>query len=137
MLKDEELRDLHRVVGELKDKTTRQEKELSQLGQIIDELEDKNRKLNDKLNEVIFNRAGDYKQKTIDSLKRGSGLSPTRNEPSVDRPSQYFTDYIINTGQRVKSAIEMARNLSRSPNREDRLAHLNVYRELERFEFSN
>jgi GTPase involved in cell partitioning and DNA repair len=54
-----------------------------QLAQIIEELEDKNRKLNEKLNEVIFNRAGAYKQKTIESLKKGGGISPTRNELGV------------------------------------------------------
>ena len=35
---------------------------------IITELEEKNRKLNDKLNEVIFNKAAAYKQRTIQAL---------------------------------------------------------------------
>ena len=32
---------------------------------IIAELEEKNKKLNEKLNEVIFNKAAAYKQRTI------------------------------------------------------------------------
>lgn len=105
-------------------------------------MEDKNRRLNDKMNEIIFNKASMYKQKTIESLKRGGAGSPTRNlDPSIlvndSDKVQYYSEFIASANQRVKSAMDVARGLSRSPNREDRLAHLNVYRELERFELSN
>ena len=39
--------------------------EVGQLKQIITELEDKNRRLNEKLNEVIYNKASVYKQRTL------------------------------------------------------------------------
>ncbi len=45
---------------------------------IIAELEEKNRRLNEKLNEVIFNKAAAYKQRTLQALQRGD--SPERRE---------------------------------------------------------
>lgn len=45
--------------------------EIEALNHVLSEVEDKNRRLNDKLNEIIFNRASQYKQKTIESLQRG------------------------------------------------------------------
>ncbi len=33
---------------------------------VVTELEEKNRRLSDKLNEIIFNKASVYKQKTIE-----------------------------------------------------------------------
>lgn len=52
--------------------------EVAQLKQIIADLEDKNRKLNEKLNEVIYNKASAYKQRTLQALRRGE--SPERLE---------------------------------------------------------
>jgi len=48
------------------------------LQDIIADLEDKNRKMNEKLNEVIYNRATAYKQRTLQALKMTS--SPERRE---------------------------------------------------------
>jgi hypothetical protein len=46
---------------------------------VVTELEDKNRRLSDKLNEIIFNKASVYKQKTIEQLSRGGRqISPER-----------------------------------------------------------
>jgi GTPase involved in cell partitioning and DNA repair len=52
--------------------------EVAQLKQIIGELEEKNRKMNEKLNEVIYNKASAYKQRTLQALRRGE--SPERME---------------------------------------------------------
>ena len=43
---------------------------------IINDLEQKNRKLNEKLNEVIYKKAARYKEKTLQALNRGD--SPDR-----------------------------------------------------------
>jgi len=48
--------------------------EITRLNDICRDLNDKNRRLNEKLNEVIFDKATSYKQKTMDVLKQ----SPTR-----------------------------------------------------------
>jgi len=44
--------------------------------EIINDLELKNRKLNEKLNEVIYKKAARYKEKTLQALNRGD--SPER-----------------------------------------------------------
>lgn len=48
------------------------------LEQIIADLEEKNRKLNEKLNEVIYSKASAYKKRTMQALQRGD--SPDRKE---------------------------------------------------------
>lgn len=71
MLRDEEVRLAHKEINELNDKSNHQSAEIEALKLVITELEEKNRKLSEKLNEIIFNKAAVYKQKTIEQLRRG------------------------------------------------------------------
>ena len=47
--------------------------EVEALKLVVSELEEKNRRLSDRLNEIIFNKASVYKQKTIEQLNRAGG----------------------------------------------------------------
>lgn len=58
--------------------------EIGRLNDICRELNDKNRRLNEKLNEVIFDKATNYKQKTMEALKQ----SPSRYSEQKD-PGYY------------------------------------------------
>ena len=64
-VKDEEIRFLQKDINAWKEVMNRGGEEISELKLIISELEDKNRRLNEKLNEVIYNKASAYKQRTL------------------------------------------------------------------------
>lgn len=49
---------------------------------IIEDLEEKNKKLNEKLNEVVFNKAAAYKQRTMQALRMSQ--SPERRERQAE-----------------------------------------------------
>ena len=44
--------------------------ELENLAQQMAEVEGKNKALNDKINEIIYNKASNYKEKTLEVLRR-------------------------------------------------------------------
>lgn len=48
------------------------------------EVEDKNRALNNKINEIIYNKAAQYKEKTLDVLKK----NPEQGSPRGRRERQ-------------------------------------------------
>ena len=60
-MKDEEIRFLQKDINAWKESIDRSGDEISSLKQIIAEVEDKNRKLNEKINEIIYNKASAYK----------------------------------------------------------------------------
>ena len=60
-LKDEEVRFLHKEIQTWKEVIDKSGDEVTALKEIIADLEDKNRKLNEKLNEIIYNKASAYK----------------------------------------------------------------------------
>ena len=76
--KDEENRRLQRDLETMREIIDKGGQEIQRLQDIIADLEDKNRKMNEKLNEVIYNRATAYKQRTLQALKMTS--SPERRE---------------------------------------------------------
>jgi len=39
-------------------------------------VEKKNKMLNDKINEIIYNKATNYKERTLDALKKNAEMSP-------------------------------------------------------------
>ena len=68
---------LSKAIGEERDRSNILESEVEALKNVLMELEDKNRRLSDKLNEVIFSKASVYREKTIETLKRGGNpISP-------------------------------------------------------------
>lgn len=87
--------------------------------------------MNEKLNEVIFDKAASYKQKTMDVLKQ----SPTRYSEHKD--AGYYLSGPQPNPQKARLSMTDKSPTYSLGNREDRLAHLNVYKELERFELSN
>jgi hypothetical protein len=123
--------------------------EVEALKLVVTELEEKNRRLSDRLNEIIFNKASVYQQKTIEQLQKcGRQASPLRHrepstgkkEMSMAKDTQQFRTQ--DSAYRSRFAQEISRymynNNSRSPQKgEDPLNHFNIYRELERFEMSN
>lgn len=56
---------------ELKNAMSQRDAENEDLSAQIIAVEKKNRMLNDKINEIIYNKATNYKEKTIDALKQG------------------------------------------------------------------
>ncbi len=63
--KDEEVRFLHKDLQAWKEVCDKSADETSELKAIIADIEDKNRRLSEKLNEVIYNKASAYKAKTL------------------------------------------------------------------------
>ncbi len=61
MLKEEENRALAQQVADQKERVVHSIAEVDALKLVVTELEEKNRKLSDKLNEIIFNKASVYK----------------------------------------------------------------------------
>jgi hypothetical protein len=53
-------------VADQRERVTHAHAEVEALKLVVVELEEKNRRLSDKLNEIIFNKAAVYKQKTIE-----------------------------------------------------------------------
>lgn len=70
---------------ELKQACNQRDTENEDLYAQINAVENKNRMLNDKINEIIYNKATHYKEKTLDALKKGSEqMSPRgRRERAV------------------------------------------------------
>lgn len=75
-MKNEEIRQLQHDITTMQEYRKKDNNEIEHLQAIIAELEDKNRKMNEKLNEVIYNKASAYKQRTLQALRMGS--SPER-----------------------------------------------------------
>ena len=66
MQKDEDARGLSQQVNDQRERVLHANAEVEALKLVVIELEEKNRRLSDKLNEIIFNKAAVYKQKTIE-----------------------------------------------------------------------
>ena len=64
-MKDEEIRFLQKDIMTWREMKDKQSDEIEALKQIITDLEDKNRKLNEKINSIIYNKAAIYKEKTL------------------------------------------------------------------------
>jgi hypothetical protein len=77
-LKEDENNFLQKDLMAWKDIMDKATDEISMLKRLVGELEEKNRKLNHKLNEVIYNKADAYKKKTLNLLKLGD--SPERRQ---------------------------------------------------------
>lgn len=76
--KDTEISYMQKDIAQLREIIDRGQEEQEELKKLIEELENKNRRLNEKLNEVIYNKAAAYKERTIQALQRGD--SPDRRE---------------------------------------------------------
>lgn len=73
-----ELAELGRLTLELKQLVAQRDVENEDLREQIVAVESKNKMLNDKINEIIYNKATSYKEKTIEALKKGNDhVSPT------------------------------------------------------------
>ena len=70
-MKDEEVRFLQKDIIAWKEICAKGEEEIHDLKEIVADVEDKNRKLNEKINEIIYNKASAYKQKTLLALRMG------------------------------------------------------------------
>lgn len=64
--KEEENRAMAREIREQREHVGHAQAEVDALKLVVQELEQKNRRLSDRLNEIIFNKASVYKQKTIE-----------------------------------------------------------------------
>ncbi len=64
--KDEDNRILQKDLLDFREKAQHSCAEVDALKLVVSELEDKNKRLSDRLNEIIFNKASVYKQKTIE-----------------------------------------------------------------------
>lgn len=69
-LRNHENADLNRELLETKHALGEREAELDELEAQMSEVEKKNRLLNDKINEIIYNKAAVYKEKTLEVLQR-------------------------------------------------------------------
>ena len=67
-MKNQEISSQQTDIAQLRHMLEKSDEDSDNFKAIITELEEKNRKLNDKLNEVIFNKAAAYKQRTIQAL---------------------------------------------------------------------
>lgn len=64
----------------------RMNNENGELKSVIEDLETKNRKLVDKLNEFIYNKASEYKERTLQALTKND--SPTKLKRAIQgKPS--------------------------------------------------
>ena len=68
----------------------------------MQELEQKNRALNDKINEIIYNKAAVYKEKTLDVLRK----NPEQGSPRGRRERQHQFGIPDNSDQRLRQAID-------------------------------
>ncbi len=66
MQKEEDNRMLSQQIVDQKERVIHSIAEVDALKLVVTELEEKNRRLSEKLNEIIFNKASVYKQKTIE-----------------------------------------------------------------------
>ena len=69
-LRNHENADLNRDLLETKHTLGEREAELEELQAQMNEVEKKNRMLNDKINEIIYNKAATYKERTLEVLKK-------------------------------------------------------------------
>ena len=68
----------------------------------MQEVEAKNRALNDKINDIIYNKAAAYKEKTLECLKK----NPEQGSPRGRRERQQQWGIPDNSDLRLKQAIE-------------------------------
>lgn len=68
--KEEDNRNLSKELLDQRERGNHAQAEVDALKLVVSELEQKNRRLSDRLNEIIFNKASVYKQKTIEQLNR-------------------------------------------------------------------
>jgi GTPase involved in cell partitioning and DNA repair len=68
--KEEDNRNLSKELLDQRERVNHAQAEVDALKLVVSELEQKNRRLSDRLNEIIFNKASVYKQKTIEQLNR-------------------------------------------------------------------
>jgi len=74
-LKNEEVHILNSDVLSWKDCVERMNSENEELKRVIEDLEVKNRKLVDKLNEFMYNKASEYKERTLQALTKSESPS--------------------------------------------------------------
>ena len=68
-LKDEEIRYLQKDVATWREILDKNQQENDELKAIIVDIEEKNRKLNEKISQIIYNKAALYKEKTLHALR--------------------------------------------------------------------
>lgn len=68
--RSEETQGLHRELVEWKDLVDKLTLENKELKYVIDEVEHKNRKLVERLNDQIYNKATEYKERTLQALAK-------------------------------------------------------------------
>jgi len=130
-LKDQEILYLQKDLSQLRELLDRGQEEHEGLKVLIAELEAKNRRLNDKLTQVIYNKAAAYKEKTLHALQRGD--SPERREriQAYGLQAAADCDQLSDRGKRpLKNSPSPLRHASPETNSK-------VYKELERLELSN
>ena len=67
-----ELAEIGRLNMELKQMIANRDSENDDLREQINAVEKKNKMLNDKINEIIYNKATNYKERTLDALKKSA-----------------------------------------------------------------
>lgn len=80
-MKNEENSILNSELIQWKDVVDRLNNENNELKRVIEDLEGKNRKLVDKLNEFIYNKASEYKERTLQALTKSD--SPTKLKKAI------------------------------------------------------
>ena len=83
-LRNEENADLSQQLLETQHQLGERCAELEEMAIQMQELEQKNRQLNDKINEIIYNKAAVYKEKTLDVLRK----NPEQGSPRGRRERQ-------------------------------------------------
>ena len=76
--------------------------ELEQMAAQMAEVEGKNRALNDKINEIIYNKAAVYKEKTLDVLRK----NPEQGSPRGRRERQQQWGISDHSEARLRQAID-------------------------------
>ena len=76
--KRNEMKDVESELDRIKQVMGKSSNDIEYYQKIIDDLEEKNKKLNEKLTEVMYNKASSYKQRTLQALRMSQ--SPERKE---------------------------------------------------------
>ena len=113
----------YREINTWKDAVHKLEQENVDQKRVIDELEVRNRTLVDKLNNQIYSRATEYKEKTLQVLMNSKNraaqkenVSPRTNRPSGPLDGKgYSAARLENMLQEERREIENGRPRSRSP----------------------
>ena len=79
--------------------------ELENLAQQMAEVEGKNKALNDKINEIIYNKASSYKEKTLEVLRR----NPDQGSPRGRRERQQYFGIPDSSDQRLNQVLDSER----------------------------